>query len=231
MSKIKNKTIFIRLIATVVFLPLLSNTLSSQNIQLGLYTEPLISWFSSDTRSTLNDGARPGFAFGLSFDTYFAKNYAFSTGINIINASGRLNYADTIDIRLKNSETVLNAGENIVYRIQYLSVPIGIKLKTNQIGYMTFFSNVGMNPKAVIGGKCNIPSQNIDNENITEELKIFNLGYFVAAGMEYSLGGSTAIVAGLVYEDNFLDVTKDYEGQPEDKVRHRMVRFRLGLNF
>ncbi|HCC71891.1 MAG TPA: hypothetical protein DEQ09_12185 [Bacteroidales bacterium] len=203
----------------------------SQSIQFGLYAEPLISWFSSDTEVTVNDGARPGFAFGLTLDRYFASNYAFSTGISIVNTSGRLNYSDTLLIRLKNSQTELYAGDNITYKLRYLAVPLGVKLKTNQIGYMTFFANAAMSPKVLISGKGDIPSQNIENESITEELKIFNLGYNITLGAEYSLGGSTSIAFGVAYEDNFLDVTKDNNGQPSDKISNRIIRFRIGLNF
>lgn len=210
---------------------LINLNLSSQGVQFGLYAEPLVSWFASDTELTVNEGARPGFSYGLAIDAYFAGNYAFSTGINITNASGRLNYNDTLQIKFKNSETELYPGQNIVYKIRYLCVPLGIKLKTNQIGYMTFFANTGMKPKIVIGAKGNIPALDIENESLDEELRLFNLGYHIGAGMEYSLGGKTAIVIGLDYEDNFLDITKDREGQPADKIRHQIIRFRVGLNF
>ena len=221
----------IKILLISLMISLIPQKSVSQEIQIGLYTEPLISWFSSDTDLSVNDGARPGLAFGLTYDRYFARNYAFSSGISIINASGRLSYSDTLLIRFKNSETELNAGDNITYRIQYLSVPLGIKLKTNQIGYMTFFANTGISPKVIIGGKGDMPSKNIEKVNVTEELRLFNLGYYITIGTEYSLSGRTAIVLGIAYEDNFMDVTKDYAGQPEDKISHHMLRFRIGLNF
>lgn len=227
----KVRIYIVNILLVSLFLSLMPQKAVSQEIQIGLYSEPLISWFSSDTEHASNDGARPGLAFGLTYDRYFARNYAFSSGISIINASGRLNYSDTILIRFKNSETELDAGDNITYRIQYLSIPLGIKLKTNQIGYMTFFANTGINPKVVIGGKGDIPSQDIKKINITEELRLFNLGYYITIGTEYSLGGNTAVVVGIGYEDNFMDVTKDFAGQAEDKINHHILRFRIGLNF
>lgn len=227
----KVRVSFIKFLLIYITLSLSAQQSFSQNIQIGIYTEPLISWFSSDTELSANEGACPGLAFGLTIDRYFARNYAFSTGISIINAPGRLSYSDTLLIRFKNTETELDAGDNITYRIQYLSVPLGIKLKTNQIGYMTFFANVGLNPKVIIGGKGDITSENIKKVNVTKELRLFNLGYNITAGMEYSLGGRTAIMLGLVYEDNFMDATKDYSGQPDDKISHHMLRFRIGINF
>ncbi|MBN1388491.1 MAG: PorT family protein [Bacteroidales bacterium] len=227
----KVRMYIIKILFAGLLLCLIPQNSVSQEIQIGLYSEPLISWFSSDTDNADNDGARPGLAFGLTYDRYFARNYAFSSGISIINASGRLNYSDTLLIRFKNSETELNAGDNITYRIQYLSIPLGIKLKTNQIGYITFFANTGINPKIVIGGKGDIPSQGIKKVNVTEELRLFNLGYYITVGTEYPLGGRTAAVVGIGYEDNFMDVTKDNSGQPEDKINHHFLRFRIGLNF
>ena len=227
----KTRKIVIIILFISLMLSFLPQRAVSQGIQIGLYTEPLISWFSSDTDLAANDGALPGLAFGITYDRYFARNYAFSTGISLINASGRLNYSDTILIRFKNSEAELNAGDNITYRIQYLSIPLGIKLKTNQIGYLTFFANTGVNPKVIIGGKGDIPSQDIKKVNVMEELRLFNLGYYITLGTEYSLGGSTSIDVGIGYENNFMDVTKDYAGQAEDKISHHMLRFRIGLNF
>ena len=72
-----------------------------------------------------------------------------------------------------------------------------LKLQTNQIGYLTFFSDLGLDPKIVIGGKADIPSLNISGENAMNELNMFNLSYHITAGIEYSLGGTTALVLGL----------------------------------
>ncbi|MDZ7739630.1 MAG: porin family protein [Bacteroidales bacterium] len=225
-----NRT-FLKIIPAALLFCLPLQKADAQGFSFRLYAEPLISWFSSDTEATMNDGARPGFAYGLTFDTYFTPNYAFSTGIGLMNTSGRLNYSDTITINFKNSVSPLYPGENILYKIQYLTVPLAINMKSNQIGYMTFFANVGMKPKIVISGKGSIPAHAIEKENVMDELKLFNLGYQITLGTEYSLGGSTAIILGLGYEDNFLDITKDNEGQPDDKIRQYIIRFKLGLNF
>lgn len=225
-----NRT-FLKIIPAALLFCLPLQKADAQGFSFRLYAEPLISWFSSDTEATMNDGARPGFAYGLTFDTYFTPNYAFSTGIGLMNTSGRLNYSDTITINFKNSVSPLYPGENILYKIQYLTVPLAINMKSNQIGYMTFFANVGMKPKIVISGKGSIPAHAIEKENVMDELKLFNLGYQITLGTEYSLGGSTAIIFGLGYEDNFLDITKDNEGQPDDKIRQYIIRFKLGLNF
>ncbi|MFO7663785.1 MAG: outer membrane beta-barrel protein, partial [Chloroflexota bacterium] len=106
---------------------------------------------------------------------------------------GRLVSNETTIMEFTNFTSTVLPGDPVVYKIQYLSVPLGIKLQTNQIGYLTFFSDLGLDPKVVIGGKTDIPSLNITGEKATSELTPFNLGYHIAAGIEYSLGGSTSV--------------------------------------
>jgi hypothetical protein len=211
---------------------LVTGNLKAQNIRFGVFADPVISWFSTDTKETKNDGARAGFNFGFTYNKYFSKNYSFSTGISLLSAGGRLVNPDTaITMKFNNFSTPVLKGEPVVYRIQYISVPIGLKFESNQIGYITFFSDIGIDPKIAIGGKVDIPSAQIKGESAMKELKPFNLSYHVMAGIEYSLGGTTALVVGLGFENNFLDVTRDINQQPVDKVSHQIVKFRLGVNF
>jgi hypothetical protein len=206
-----------------------------QMIRLGIHADPVISWFSTDIDAVKNQGARPGFNFGLSVNRYFGPNYSFSTGINIISAGGRLVSDSTTVFDLSYGKTSKTAtvtrGEAILYKIQYLSVPIGLKLQTNQIGYFTFFTDLGIDPKVVIGSKVDIPSLYIDGEKANSEVRFFNLSYHIMAGIEYSIGGSTAFILGLGFDNNFLDITKDLNVQPDDRVSHKLLSFRFGVNF
>jgi len=202
---------------------------------LGIHAD-LVSWFGSDNSGISNKGARPGFNFGLSVYRYFGPNYAFSTGISIISSGGRLVSSDTTVFYSSDAGKVLkmtkvNPGQSIVYKIQYVSIPIGLKLQTNQIGYLTFFTDLGLDPKVVIGGKADIPSKSIDNESAMEELRVFNMSYHFTAGAEYGLGGNTALVLGLRFDNNFLDITREKGEQPVDKITHKMISFMLGVNF
>lgn len=208
-----------------------SNCQAQQSIGFGIYADPAIGWFSSDISAVTNSGARPGFNFGLKFNKYFTPNYSFSTGISLLNDGGRLKSSDTTLMQFKNFTSTVLPGNPVVYKIQYLSVPLGLKLQTNQIGYITFFTDLGLDPKVVIGGKADIPSLDITGESATDELKLFNLSYHITAGIEYSLGGTTAVVLGLNFDNNFLDITKDNGDQPLDKVTHKILSFRIGVNF
>lgn len=222
------KKVFSLSLFLILLFPLIVS--AQQRVSIGIHFDPLIGWFGTDIAAVKNDGARPGMNAGLSLRIPFTQNYSFSTGLNLINAAGRLVCDTETVLELINDETVA-ANEPVVYKIQYVALPLGLKLQTNQIGYLTFFSDVGIDPKVCIGGKADIPSLSIKGEKANDELKLFNLSYHVTAGIEYGLGGNTSAVAGIGFENNFLDVTKDNGTQPADKVTHRMVSVHLGINF
>jgi hypothetical protein len=225
-----HKTGFRKVIISLIMILFPIILTAQQQIGFGVHFDPVISWLGSDVKETKSNGARAGFNFGLTYNKYFTKNYSFSTGISLINAGGKLTYSDTTVLQFSNFKSTVLPGKPVIYTIKYLSVPIGLKLQTNQIGYLTFFTDLGLDPKVVIGGKADIPSLSITGENAIKELRTFNLSYHISGGIEYSLGGTTAIVLGLNFEDNFLDVTRD-TGKISDVVTHKLLSFRLGINF
>ena len=226
----KNSLVKILLYLLLTTIPL-NEVLAQPRISFGIHADPLISWFSTDINTVKNDGARPGFQFGVTLNQYFTPNYSFSTGISLMRTGGRLVSSDTTVLEFANSRQTVLPGNPVVYKIQYLAFPIGLKFQTNKIGYFSFFSDLGLDPKIVISRKADVPSLNITDENASKELRLFNLSYHVTAGIEYSLGGSTALVFGLNFDNNFLDITKDNGNQPSDKVSHKILSFRFGVNF
>lgn len=217
------------LIFVLFFISAVSN--AQDKISFGLHFDPVISWFSSDIKQVKNNGARPGFNFGLTYNKYFSTNYSFSTGISLVSAGGRLVSSDTTVMDFSNFKSTVLPGNQVVYKLQYLAFPVGLKLQTNQIGYVTFFSDIGLVPKLVINRKADIPSLNISKENASNELRMFNLSYHITAGIEYSLGGTTALLFGLDFDNNFLDITKDNGSQPDDRISQKVFSFRFGVNF
>ena len=203
-------------------------------INFSIHFDPLISWFSTDSYDTRNDGVVPGFNFGISYNKYFGPNYSFSSGINIINSGGRLINKDISHFELKDySNTILTVqpGEAITYKITYLSVPLGIKLQTDRIGFGRFFTDIGLDPKILIAGRADIPSLDIKGGNASQELNLFNLSFHVMAGMEYPLAGNNSFIIGIGFEKYLFDITRDNGDQPSNVVTQKMLSFRLGMSF
>ena len=225
-----NSTLRVAIFVTLLIIVLQTDAVNAQqSIGFGVHADPLFGWFSSDNSSVTGKGVNAGFNFGLTFNKYFRENYAFSTGLSLITVGGSLASSETTVFKLKNPIEV-SPGSKVIYKIKYLAVPIGIKLRTNQIGYISIFTDIGLDPKFVLGGKLEIPSQNITKENADNELNRLSIGYHVIGGIEYSLGGTTSVVIGINFDSNFTDITKD-NGRPAAKILHKMLGLRLGLNF
>jgi len=203
-------------------------------ISFSIHFDPLISWFSTDSYNTRNDGVVPGFNFGISHNTYFNQNYSFSSGINIIKAGGRVINRETTHFKLKNYSSAIftvQPGEAITYRLTYLSIPLGLKLQTNLIGYGRFFTDLGFAPEIVIGSRADIPSVNIKGGNASPELNIFNFSFHIMAGMEYPLAGNNNFIVGIGFDNNLFDITRDNGDQPSNVVTQKVLSFRIGMTF
>jgi len=215
-----------------LFLVFINNSSGlSQVIRFGIFFDPNIAWMKPDITDVENAGTRMGFKVGLSFEKYFTENYAFFSGISIQHLGGKVKYADSISFTAQNITKMLLDGSTITYKLQYVSVPLGLKLKTNEIGYLTYFGNLGLYPQVLIKATGDVLQSDITNSSIKDEVNIFNLGYYIGMGAEYSLGGSTAICLGLYYTNGFLDVTTDHDNQPTDRVVMNNVALNLGIIF
>lgn len=208
---------------------------ATSKYRLGFKVSPNISWLASDD-GNMNVGDKSlQFGYGLNFDIFFAENYAIGTGFNINNTGGKYSYfaqytGDDFDATGAEIFDMKQVGliERDL-RLQYLQIPLTFKMKTNEIGYITYWGQFGlglnMNLKA-------LSSDNIDylyyqNKNTLEweksnrvstsmsapkdiknEVNIFSSNLIFAAGIEYNLSGNTSILAGLTFQNGFTDALK-----------------------
>jgi hypothetical protein len=205
--------------------------LVAQNYRFGVYASPVISWFKTDIDEVRNQGARAGFIFSVSAERHLTNNWYFNPGIAFINSSARLKSSEPSTFRFPGFTSVVAAGDPVIYRIQYISIPVGIKIKTSEAGYLTYFAEFGLDPKVVVSGKADIPSADVSWENAMNEIRRFNIGYHLNAGADYSINGSTSLILGLGFENNIIDTTIDIDGQPTDRTHQKLLKFIFGVKF
>ena len=201
--------------------------------RLGFKVSPNISWLSSDDGNYTADGASLQFGYGLNFDIFFAEHYAIGTGININNSGGKYSYfaeytGDDVGASgasLTNIKQIGRISRDL--RLQYLQIPLTFKMKTDEIGFITYWGQFGiglnMNLKAISDDQIdylsyqdssyawvtsNRESTTLVKTDIKNEVKIFSSNLIFAAGIEYSLSGNTSILAGLTFQNGFTDVLK-----------------------
>ncbi len=209
----------------------LSPAFSQSETSLSIAVDPHISWFKNDNRDIDTKGVKPGISYGLIIDKFFGEKYAFSTGLFITHLGGKLSYSDTVLIAGSVDTVIVPAGTVLTYNLQYLSIPVALKLKTVEIGYKTFYVELGLKAMVRINSKASAPDNLLVKDNISDETALFNLAYFFGGGMEFSVGGNTSIIGGLFYTNTFLDITKDLHQKPKDYLRASIMSFRIGVLF
>jgi Outer membrane protein beta-barrel domain len=204
------------------------NAFSQSNLRFTVFVDPEFAWMKSDLSSIDNDASKFGVNIGLNVDNFFAKNYAVMTGISIDNTGGNLKFENEKYLQTGSGTDTLVAGSTVHYKLQYIEIPLGLKLKTNEIGYWTFFTHLGLNGGINIKAVGEVDNYELENENISDEIRLFNLGYYIGAGAEYSIGGNAAIVVGLTYNNGFVNITTD---DNDSKVTLGNIAIRVGVLF
>jgi hypothetical protein len=195
-----------------------TTTVDSRKLRFGLYLAPTISWMRPTTDKTddgqyapSNDGSKIGFTYGLMAEYYFAENYGFVTGLQVNMTGGKINskYLGT-----SATEVVTNADFN--YRLNYLELPVALKLRTDPISGFRFFGQLGLTTGVNIAKKAsysvnyrdadgNTQLSTGNNEKIKGSLAIAPVMYAmnIGAGVERAVGDKLAVYAALFFNNGF----------------------------
>jgi Outer membrane protein beta-barrel domain len=214
-----------RLVPTLLLLFLIASSYA-QEVKLGISIDPAVSWLSSDTKDVKNDGSVFGISGGLVLDKYFKKNYALHTGISIGTEGGGINFETQSKIDGEDTTYNLPAHTSVKYKLEYITIPLGLKLRTNQIGYFTYFALIGFTNQFKVKAKATSSNKALDEDLINKEIAFYNLGYHFGIGAEYAISQDTGLTIGLVYNNGFIDITKNH-----GSVKTRALSLSVGIMF
>jgi len=196
----------------------------------GFKVAPNVSWMKPDEPKNMeNTGTAIRFSYGLVADIHFTKNYAFGTGLSVMSTGGTNRY---FNHRTEDSLLYL-VDQSRKYNLRYVEIPLTLKMKTNEIGYITYWGQFGLGLGVNINGKADDeftyksaavirnPAGDLDpwtttsrgqmnqeDVNIKEDVQILRTALIFGAGIEYSISGSTRLLAGVVYNNGFSNSVK-----------------------
>jgi len=211
-----------------------------RKFKFGFKIDPNVSWMSPKTNEMTSEGALGRFSFGLNADVMFSDKYAFGTGVSIMGNGGVLRYLDT-EFR-DNDPTEYIVRRERKYRLKYVEVPLTFKLRTEEIGYMTYWGQFGLGLGFMTratgdeslsflgqrdadaanwvfpGDEAWKPKEDVEDEDldISDDLVPVRASLIVGAGVDYSLSGTTALMFGLTYNNGFTNVLKGNGIQQDD---------------
>ena len=200
-----------KLLTLILFIGIISN-LSAQEDELrkfrfGLHFSPNIAWLNASSDGYEKNGPRVGFTYGLSAEFFLAKNYLFSTGFSLSSLGGNLSYPGVYHD--ENNSEFIPTNIDQSYNLKYVEIPLTLKLRTNEIGYLTYYGNFGFRTGINYSAKGDFDykNQNIsrNDENIKKDISFINMWLIVGIGAEYSISGNTAMMIGFTFNNGFIN--------------------------
>jgi len=193
-------------------------SLAQNDFRFGFQASPSFGWMSTNDSDINGNGTNLGLKLGVIGEKYFRENYALTFGLGFgFNEGGTLIYNGVGEIwpevDLAVDFQTIQPGTNLKYSLQYLEIPVGIKMRTQEFGYFRFFADIPVitmgiltQAKGTISGPFDNPPEGVDIRKATNFLT-FSWG--AGGGAEYQLGDNIALIGGINFQTSFVDITKD----------------------
>ncbi len=226
-------------IALFILTGFASQAQSNEGLHFGLKITPSIAWLRTDTKGTESNGSKFGFCYGLITEFQFSDNYSFATGLDVTYRGGNLRSTEETNDNITKVVTIAESEMTL----QYIELPITLKLKTNEIGYLTYYLQAGLAPAINIRSRADIKfntqtttlatnstvtsNVELDDEDIQDNINNINLSMIIGGGIEYTLSGSTVLLVGVQFNNGLLDVSDD----DNLKMNSNMLGLSVGILF
>lgn len=221
-----------------------------QNLRFGPQVTPSFSWMTSNDNKINSNGLNLGTKLGVSAEYYFSPQYSIVTGLNwSFNQGGRLQH-DIGGNLLSDSEedledpdilTDLPDGVNIRYHLQYLEIPLSLKMRTREFGYIRYYFQIpefylGFLTKTRGDIKESSTDLNYTKQLIGKSVTFINMYLGLGGGIEYSISDGTSLITGIHYQQSFIDVTDDSgtkrnDGREDSKGSTGLIMLKVGVLF
>ncbi|WP_420317122.1 porin family protein [Ekhidna sp.] len=201
----------------IIFSLLILTSIGSlAQVKLGLKLAPVITAnrAKNDAQTIENDGSKMKFSVGLIADKSFSETYFLSTGLIYLPKHAAFRSAD-------------NTVEE-EYKLQYLQIPLGLKLFTNEIA-------PDVRPYIQIGSGLEIKvfDEPEDPSYVTiEEFTPVDVPVILGAGIEYRAGINTTLFGGFSYQRGLINTVNEAAAGFEDlQIRNTVLSIDLGVKF
>ena len=214
-------------LAVLFFSP---NDAQSQGYHLGLQLAPNISMAEPRELSHEAIQSEAHFGYGFVFDAMFTDKYAIGTGVNVFYNGGI-----TQHLAFQEDENGLFIeAVQLVQQQQYVEIPLTFKMRTNEIGYTTYFgqfgAGFGLNVRSegsqkttsfatldslgsvmeVVFSQPALEAAESEQVSMADRTRLFRPSMIIGLGAERRLTGSTALVVALRYNVGLRSQYEDF---------------------
>lgn len=188
-----------KLVLALLLIPFLGKSQDApDNFQLGFTSSPTLSWMTDDGSKLASSGGKVGFSYGVIADFGFAKNYFFSTAFTVTSL---------------NSEAEMMGVSTDKYKLQYIDIPLTLKLKSNPTSTGRFYGQFGLGTGINISAKRSGVQPSSEEVSISSDVNKLRLGLIAGAGAEWNIGRNLSAVTGVTFNNGFTKTFKDYDSK------------------
>lgn len=216
----------------IIFLSLLSISLKAQDynsssydnkrVSMGIAISPNLSWLRYGDFDVKSSSAKVGYNYGLVADFAFSENYYFSSGLFIDNLRSQ---SQTYNVQEGGGTTISTNN----YKLQYAEVPLGIKLKSTQRYYRSYYGQFGFTLGVKLSAKQEILNENRvvvqESNNMKGDANLLRLGLQIGGGVEWLLDHNLRLMTGLSFNNGFTRAVK------HGGANNSYVAFNFGILF
>ena len=203
----------------------------------GFKAGPNLGWMKPDTKGYSYDGLKAGFSWGFTADFFLMENYSIATGFDVVFLNGGLEMPHMVSV----DSVTTNKGTLVrKYKLKYIQVPLTLKMRTNELGKFRIFGQIGLGTNFLIGAKADdeftygTSLESEENLDVYDDMKFMRESLIIGGGVEYALGGSTSIMASILFNNGFTDILKGnntVDQSLKNKAQANYISLEVGIVF
>jgi hypothetical protein len=198
---------------------------------------------TSDNYAITKVKGHTGFLFGVSADWTLNERYTAFSGIGLDWRGGSIK-ATAIDSTVIPANYLKSAST--VYKMQYLTVPFGLKMKATEFDKVKIYAQTGVDLAILLSQKGdytgvlanNVAATPITNSKLGgySNVNPINFGWSIGIGGEYDLDNNNACYFTFLYRNGIIDATlpktnKDLYKFSDGNIRSNTFSLRVGYYF
>jgi hypothetical protein len=183
----------------------------------------------STNTNIVNEEGMASIKYGLEADIFLfgVPRYSLNTGLFISNHSFKARY--NLEGPISLSDLSIATPVSIQYKLNYLEIPLNIKLRSDQFYRMTYYGQFGITNLINLSSIAVSSDAKLNGNNVSESIGFFDMGMLMGGGVEYDIGGNTALNFGIQYTNYFLDATTIKN--LNEKTTFNSLRLVIGVMF
>lgn len=209
------------IVGSIVLFGLLMNNIafSQSKTRFGFKANPSLSWIKvSNAKDLSSSGTKVAFDYGVMLDHEFSQNYFFSTGIGLCYTGGKTKYAP------------ISGNITTNYKLQYIEIPLGLKLRTSNAGPLKYWALLGTNFSVAIKSKYEVEGVSNSDDNFYSKTVPVSFGSEIGIGVEYPVFAKNVLTLGINYKNGLTKFNKK-EGDDDTKLQVNNIGLKVGLFF